>query len=116
MKWRDEWGLNMSHRDYPYEATELYRILLNSVKSKEETIGDPKRGERRDFTTFTCDCKIRNQMTIPGNEPTDDTKRHYEKELARTAFFHILKLCGLDEIDLQDLMMVRSILASRDPD
>ena len=104
----------MSNTEYPYETTELYRILLNSVRSKAETTNDPKRRDRRDFTTFTCDCKILNQMTVPDHELPDVTKRHYEKELARTTFFHILKLCGLDEIDLQDLMRLRSILSMRE--
>ena len=90
-------------REYPYKATELYRKLLDSMNV--EVIKNPERGT---IARFDCKCEFINQLAVSGDELNVAGEEPYKEQLARETFFYILKLCGLDDVDLQDLMMVRS--------
>ena len=90
----------MSQDEYPYKATELYRKLLDSTSVEIIYNENIEKPECKTIARFRCDCKFVNQLMVSADELN---------ELARSTFFYILKLCGLDEVDLQDLMMVRSM-------
>ena len=104
----------MSQDKYPYKATELYRKLLDSTDVEIIYNENIEKPECKTIARFRCDCKFVNQLMVSADELNVRGQEHYKEELARSTFFYILKLCGLDEVDLQDLMMVRSILSTRE--